>query len=86
MAISDRSDRTPTVSYADGMVGGSGSSAPCRWKDGRQWRIGTDADVTWIQQATAPGPAITSAIPPVFAAYTTVVVSDMDGRTPLLAH
>jgi hypothetical protein len=40
-----------------------------------------DADVAWIQESTAPGLSITSAIPPVFAAYATIVVPDTnEGR------
>jgi hypothetical protein len=56
-------------------------STSCR-KDGREWRIGTDTDVAWIHEATAPGLTITSAIPPAFAAYATIVVPDQDaGRS-----
>jgi hypothetical protein len=45
-------------------------------------RIGTDADVAWVQESTEPGLTITSAIPPVFEAYATVVVPDKDdGRS-----
>jgi hypothetical protein len=57
--------------------GSSGSPVSC-WKDGREWRIGTDADVAWIQESTAVGMTITSAIPPVFEAYATIVVPDQD--------
>lgn len=49
-----------------------------RWwrrKDGREWRIGTDAEVAWIASGTSVGRAITAAIPPVFAAYATVLVA-----------
>jgi hypothetical protein len=35
------------------------------------WEIGTPADVSWIKDGTATGMTITSAIPPVFAAYAT---------------
>jgi hypothetical protein len=44
------------------------------WKnrDGRAWRIGGDAEVTWIRENTEVSPAITSAIPPVFEAYATL--------------
>ena len=38
-------------------------------RDGREWRLGTDADVAWINRATAAGAAITAAIPPSFEAY-----------------
>jgi hypothetical protein len=43
---------------------------------GHSWRIGTDAEVTWIAEATSPNLTITSAIPPVFDAYATVVLPD----------
>jgi hypothetical protein len=43
-----------------------------RSKDGRAWRIGCDAEIAWIQEDTASGLAITSAIPPVFEAYATL--------------
>jgi hypothetical protein len=42
------------------------------------WRIGTDVDVAWIHEATLAGLTITSAIPPVFAAYATILVPDND--------
>lgn len=48
-----------------------------RWwwpKDGREWRIGTDAEVAWIASGTSVGRAITAAIPPVFEAYATVLL------------
>ena len=44
-----------------------------RARDGRAWRIGTEADVAWITSGTSRGRAITSAIPPLFEAYATVV-------------
>ncbi|MGA3184132.1 MAG: hypothetical protein ABSE52_05980 [Candidatus Dormibacteria bacterium] len=44
-----------------------------RARDGRAWRIGTEAEVAWITDGTSRGRAITSAIPPVFEAYATVV-------------
>ena len=44
-------------------------------------RIGSQADVAWIQESTRTGLTITSAIPPVLEAHATVVVSDEeDGR------
>ena len=42
-------------------------------RDGSTWRIGTDADVAWITSAISTDLTITSAIPPVFAAYATVL-------------
>jgi hypothetical protein len=38
------------------------------------WRVGTDAEVTWIATGTSMGRTITAAIPPVFAAYATVAL------------
>lgn len=43
-------------------------------RDGRAWRIGTDAEVAWIANGTSPGLEISSAIPLVFEAYATIVV------------
>jgi hypothetical protein len=43
---------------------------------GHSWRIGTDADVAWINDGTSASLAITAAIPPVFEAYATVVIPD----------
>jgi hypothetical protein len=43
-----------------------------RSKDGRAWRIGSEAEVAWIDERTPGGLAITSAVPPVFAAYATL--------------
>lgn len=41
-------------------------------RDGRAWRIGSNAEVAWIQDGTSITTAITAAIPPVFDAYATV--------------
>ncbi|MFZ0387547.1 MAG: hypothetical protein WAL22_17930 [Solirubrobacteraceae bacterium] len=41
-------------------------------RDGHDWRLGTDAEVAWINDGTSAGVTITSAIPPVFASYCTV--------------
>ena len=50
-------------------------------KDGQNWRIGTDADIAWIREGTTVGLTITSAIPPIFEAYATIVVpGDRDDR------
>ncbi len=43
-------------------------------RDGRTWRIGTDAEVAWITNGTSMGRTITAAIPPVFESYATVVL------------
>ncbi|WP_431876864.1 hypothetical protein [Micromonospora marina] len=45
-------------------------------KDGRHWRIGTAADVSWIAGHTTAGVSITTAIPPVFDAYATTYQTD----------
>jgi len=45
-------------------------------RDGSTWRIGTDADVTWITGGTAIGRTIAAAIPPVFEAYATVLLPE----------
>ena len=50
------------------------------WKEGRSWRIGGDEDVRWITANTSFGLTIASAIPPVFEAYATVVVPDVDDQ------
>ena len=49
-------------------------------RDGRAWRIGTDAEVAWIANGTSMGRTITAAIPPVFDAYATVVEPDSDDQ------
>jgi hypothetical protein len=43
-------------------------------RDGRSWRIGTAAEVEWINAGTTTGLTITSAMPPVFDDYATVVI------------
>jgi hypothetical protein len=54
---------------------------PGEERDGSTWRIGTDADVVWITNATSTDRTITSAIPPVFDAYATVVLPESsEGR------
>lgn len=40
---------------------------------GHSWRIGTGAEVAWIAEGTSPGLAVSAVIPPVFAAYATLV-------------
>lgn len=39
-------------------------SAKAVVRDDREWRLGTDAGVTWINDGTSAGMAITAAIPP----------------------
>lgn len=42
-------------------------------------RIGGPGEVAWINEATTGGFTITSAVPPLFAAYATIVIPDADG-------
>jgi hypothetical protein len=53
-----------------------------RSKDGRGWRIGRNAEITWIQENTASGLTITSAIPPVFEAYATLELPSTGDHDP----
>lgn len=53
---------------------GPRTAVVARDKGGRSWRIGMDAEVSWIASGTTVGVAITSAIPAVFEAYATVVL------------
>jgi hypothetical protein len=55
-----------------------------RERDGRAWPIGTGADVAWIAESTSPGRTVATAIPPVFEAYSTVLVEY--GEREVLAH
>lgn len=48
-------------------------SSQSELKDGRTWRLGTAAEVAWINAGITSGLAITASIPPVFAAYATLV-------------
>jgi hypothetical protein len=43
-------------------------------RDGRSWRVGTDAEVAWIAGATTVDRTVAAAIPPIFEAYATVVL------------
>lgn len=56
-----------------------------RVKDGREWRIGTDAEVTWINDGVSPGRWITAAIPPIFASYCTLMLPQ-DREAELKRH
>jgi hypothetical protein len=51
---------------------GNRKTGTWRSEDGREWRIGGDAEVAWIEENTPSGLKITSAIPPVFEAYATL--------------
>ena len=60
------------------MAGESPPADLTRERDGSTWQIGTAAEVDWIARGATGGLAITSAIPPVFPAYATVVVPEPD--------
>jgi hypothetical protein len=45
-------------------------------RDGRSWSFGTADDVEWIAAGTTVDRTITSAIPPIFDAYATIVLPD----------
>ncbi len=55
---------------------GTGPDPVMRLRDGSKWQIGSAADVAWIEHAATAGLRITSAIPPVFAAYCTRQLPD----------
>lgn len=48
-------------------------------KDGRDWRVGTATDVAWITDSTPGGMEITSAIPPIYDDYATIVIPEHPG-------
>jgi hypothetical protein len=65
--------------YAAFMVASDRPAARhARLRDGKSWRIGTQSAVAWIAGHTTPGLTISSAIPPVFEAYATIVVPEDD--------
>ena len=69
-----------------GPVSERSGTPTSRSKDGREWRIGTQADVAWIRESTPIGRTITSAIPPVFEAYAAIVDPDQEeGRAEDIA-
>ncbi len=43
-------------------------------KDGRQWLLGIDSDVSWIRTGTNAGRSIASAIPLIYEAYATIAI------------
>ena len=56
----------------------SGRPVGTRERNGKTYTLGTSAEVEWIQSRFASSMAITSAIPPVFEAYATVVIPEDD--------
>ncbi|MGI8665500.1 MAG: hypothetical protein ACR2N4_05655 [Jatrophihabitans sp.] len=50
-------------------------------RDGRRWPLATDAEVAWIAATTTIDKTITSAVPPVYEAYATVLLpADLDDQ------
>jgi hypothetical protein len=54
-------------------------------RDGQEWRLGANADVTWINDGTSASTAITAAIPPIFASYCTLLLPRNE-NVELAAH
>lgn len=55
-------------------------------KDGRAWRLGTNAEAAWINAGTSAGHTITSAIPPIFDSYCTLELPQSRDRAELAQH
>jgi hypothetical protein len=72
--------------YDADMADDTDSAMVRREKDGRPFRIGTPAEVAWIESGTASGRTITAAIPPVFDAYATIIVPEGEGEGLRLRH
>ncbi len=53
---------------------------------GRPWPFGTSTTVDWITSATVPDGTIATAVPPLFAAYATVLEPDDDDQVELGDH
>jgi hypothetical protein len=51
-------------------------------RDGQRWRIGAATEVEWINIATEVGVTITSAIPPIFDDYATIVIPRIEPEQP----
>jgi hypothetical protein len=65
------------------MTGDALGESVTRVRDGRTWQIGTAAEVAWITSGTRVDHTITSGIPPVFAAYATILLPNpTDGLDP----
>jgi hypothetical protein len=73
--ILDAAKRAETVFPGDRQV----------LRDGQKWRLGADADVTWINNGTSARTAITAAIPPIFASYCTLLLP-RNGNVELATH
>ena len=79
-----RTTATRTANAVACLVWASARDMVTRTKDGGTWRIETDAEVAWIADGTSMGRTITAAIPPVFAAYATVVVAYGEERVSMI--
>jgi hypothetical protein len=55
-------------------------------KDGRAWRLGTNVEAAWINDATSAGMTITSAIPPIFDSYCTLELPQSRDRSEPAQH
>ena len=55
-------------------------------RDGRAWRLGTNAVTAWINDGTAASTTITSAIPPVFVAYCTLELPKTNDQAESSRH
>ena len=55
-------------------------------KDGREWRLGTDADVAWINDGISANATITYAVPPVFASYCSVELPEANEGPEAARH
>jgi hypothetical protein len=73
--IRDAAERARTIFPSGNVV-----------RDGQEWRLGTDPDITWINDGTSGGTEITSAIPPVFASYCTLLLPQNGDDDELATH
>lgn len=63
------------------LVDDQGSARVTKLRDGVGWQIGAPDDVAWIARGTTIGVSITSAVPPTFQSYATVVLpADPDSK------
>jgi hypothetical protein len=76
--ILDAADRSRAL-FADG---------PDIRKDGRNWTLGTDVDVAWINVETAEGSGagLSTVIPPIFDSYCTIALPEFNERAELAMH
>jgi hypothetical protein len=55
-------------------------------RDGRRWRVGSAAEVAWINDGISAGATIAAAIPPTFAAHCTLGLPASRDRAESTAH